>query len=559
MVQFNSMYSRFKTIYPVAPEAAVKQLSEIIEQFKQKHPELASKKLAYSEKDAIFIAYADHVHDGSKPTLQAMSAFFDKYLDGVIGRVHFLPFYPYSSDDGFSVIDYYKIKPEFGDWSDVESIAKKYDLMFDLVVNHISQKSEWFQEFLKGNPKYQDYFIAYDEPIETAQVFRPRTHPVLTPFKTAGGTKYVWTTFSDDQIDLNFGNPEVLIEMIKVLLFYIEMGASVVRLDAVGYLWKKEETPCIHLSETHEVIKLIRDILNEVAPHVWIITETNVPHKDNISYFGSGSDEAHLVYNFTLPPLLLHTFIKGDSSDLTKWAGSLTYPSDTSSFFNFTASHDGIGVTPLKGIIPDEDIMNLAEYVKKKGGFVNMRTVAGQQPQPYELNTVYLSALGGNAGAFLASQAIALSLKGVPAIYFNSLTGAENWTEGVEKLGYNRAINRQKFDLTELSADLDNPESKKHAIYKAYSNMIKIRTAEPLFSPTTDQQIVDLGKSIFCVLRSDNSDRLVALVNISDKEVTLDETVRNVIGESKHNLLTDSEVDTLNSLTLSPYQVMWLK
>jgi sucrose phosphorylase len=302
------------------------------------------------------------------------------------------------------------------------------------------------------------------------------------------------------------------------------------------------------------------DVLEQVAPQVWVITETNVPHKDNISYFGNGNDEAHMVYNFTLPPLLLLSFLNGDASRLNAWAATLEYPTEKTTFFNFTASHDGVGLQPLKGIVPDEDIRRLADYVLAKGGKVNYRTVAGQEPEPYELNVVYLSALGGNIDAFLASQAVQLSLRGVPGIYLNSFVGEENWIEGVEKLGYNRAINRRKFDYTTLFQELHDKNTRPGKVNAGYKWLLKARISEPLFSPSATQTVVPLDPKVFSLIRSDGQDALLVLVNISKEPLTIDASkIANFNKQKVKDILSGNEIVDLAGIRLSPYQVLWLK
>ncbi|MBV9278868.1 MAG: sugar phosphorylase, partial [Chloroflexi bacterium] len=515
-----SMRDKVTFLYPGDADSVYQRLRALLDDFKARHPAPAPPSPRFSENDVVLISYADHVQEPGEKTLETMRRFLDRYVEGVIPRVHFLPFYPYSSDDGFSVIDYYLVKSEFGDWTDVSHIAADFELMFDLVINHASAKSEWFQRFLADDPKYRDFFIAFDHPVDVSSVFRPRTHPLLTPFETQSGERYVWTTFSEDQIDVNFANPDVLLEYINITLFYVEHGATIIRLDAIAYLWKQLGTSSLHLPQTHTAVKLMRDILDEVAPNVWIITETNVPHQENISYFGNGEDEAHLVYNFALPPLLLYSLIKGDAAELTRWAQSLTLPSRDTAFFNFTASHDGIGVTALRAMVSPDEFQEVLDAVSRRGGRVNYRTVPGQEPVPYELNIVYLDAVGGPE-PFIASQAIALALQGVPAVYFNSLIGARNWGEGVDKLGYNRAVNRQKFAFGELSAELDDKGTARGGVYHAYRRLLEVRRGEPLFSPLAQQSVLELDPHLFAVLRSDGSDRLLSLVNVSDQEVSL--------------------------------------
>ena len=556
MSDISRIKSRLKFLYPEEHDDVYRRLQDILARYDFEDVSAGNKEI-FSEKDAILICYADHVKAEGNVPLRTMKRFLDRFCSDIISKVHILPFFPYSSDDGFSVIDYREVNPDFGDWRDVESIGECFGLMFDLVINHVSSKSRWFKGFLDGEKPYKDYFISFDEHVDTSKVFRPRTHPLLTEFETAEGKRLLWTTFSADQIDLDFSNPDVLLEMIDVLLFYLEKGADTIRLDAIAFLWKKLGTSCMHLEETHEVVKLFRDVIEHIAPGRWIITETNVPHKDNVSYFGDGDDEAHLVYNFTLPPLLLYTLLKEDASLLSRWADSLELPSNKTTFFNFTASHDGIGLTPLKDIVPDDEIIELAEDVKEKGGRVNYRDVPGKDPFPYELNAVYMDALGSDPERFMLSQAIQLSLKGVPGIYMNSIIGAENWQEGVEKLGYNRAINRQKFDYNELAENLGDDTSKKGKVYKAYARLLDARRNEPSFSPLADQKIIDMGKKLFAVLRGSGDDAIICIHNVALEDCPLNhEKILSTLGAADAvDLLTGEKMPE----RLGKNSFVWLK
>src|SRR6266542_287865 len=286
-----------------------------------------------TERDAILITYGDQLQSPPQRPLQTLSAFCNKYLNGIVSGIHILPFYPWTSDDGFSVTDYHKVDPALGDWEDILAMQDHFRLMFDAVINHASVQHEWFQAFLRDHPYYRDYFIVVDGSPDLSQVVRPRALPLLTKFATPSGTKQVWTTFSEDQVDLNFHNPNVLMEIIDTLLFYVAHGAQFIRLDAIAYLWKEIGTSCIHLPQTHRIIRLFRSVLDIVAPYVMLLTETNVPHRDNVSYFGDGRDEAQMLYNFALPPLVLHTFYTENSRIISKWAAELELPSSYTTFF----------------------------------------------------------------------------------------------------------------------------------------------------------------------------------------------------------------------------------
>ncbi|NWF63140.1 MAG: sugar phosphorylase, partial [Chloroflexi bacterium] len=406
----------------------VEQTQHLLNQYR---PRIKPRSGALTERDAMLITYGDQVQRANEKPLQTLKSFCDQYLTNIVSGVHILPFYPWTSDDGFSVIDYRQIDSALGSWDDVLSM-QNFRLMFDGVINHISSQSDWFQKFLQDDPRYKNYFIVIEGEPDLSQVVRPRALPLLTSFQTPSGKKKVWTTFSGDQIDLNFKNPEVLFEILDILLLYIEHGATFIRLDAIAYLWKEIGTTCIHLPQTHAVIQFLRAAISDIAPHVQLITETNVPHKDNISYFGDGSNEAQLVYNFALPPLTLHTFHTGDARILSDWARALILPSKQTTFFNFLASHDGIGLNPARGILSDAEIDLLVNKTLEHGGLISYKQDADGAQSPYEMNINYFDALSNpsvdeplelQVSRFIAAQAIMLSIIGVPGIYFHSLFG----------------------------------------------------------------------------------------------------------------------------------------
>ncbi len=505
----------------------------------------------FDQTDAVLITYGDMVQcDGEKP-LQTLYSFLNEQIGGIVKGVHLLPFYPWSSDDGFSVIDYAAVDPALGNWDDVRAFGDTFRLMFDAVVNHISQESEWFEAFKRGE---NDYFVTESPETDLSAVFRPRALPLLTPVETANGTQHVWTTFSADQIDLNYESADLLLEIIRILLAYADNGAQMIRLDAIGFMWKEAGTRCLHLPQTHALIQLMRAILNEAAPQVGLVTETNVPHVENISYFGDGRNEAQMVYNFSLPPLTLHAFHTGDATVLSQWAKTLDLPSDQTTFFNFCASHDGIGVTPARGILRDDEIAAMAQRVEALGGRVNYKTNSDGSQSAYELNINYLDALGVPSvdedealigRRFLCSQAIMLALRGVPGIYFHSLFGSRGWQEGVALTGRNRTINRQKLQREQLENELAS--GLRRQVFDGFCRMLKVRAAEPAFHPNGDQTIVDLHPAVFAVQRGD----ILCLHNVSADVIELDTLICG------HDLLTD--VETQNLASLPPYTIKWIR
>ncbi len=552
-----------KDIYGSRGRSAFGQVMKILDHFKAARGQMESR---FSEKDIVLVTYADGLRRQGEYPLQTLHDFATTYLSRAISTIHLLPFYPFSSDDGFSVIDYLRVNPTIGTWDDVDRLKSDFDLMFDFVLNHISAQSDWFCRYLEGVDGYKDLAIEMAPDADLSDVVRPRTHPLLTPFvKTSGRKVHLWTTFSADQIDLNYRSIDVLCRMIDVLLFYAAHGARFIRMDAVAYVWKEMGTDCVHRSEAHALVKLFRAILDLVAPDMVIITETNVPHEENISYFGNGSDEAQLVYNFSLPPLLLHAFATTNTDLLSQWAEQLVVPSKETTFLNFTASHDGIGVRPLEGILSDGQIEAIIAHIRRCGGEVSLKRNSDGSSSPYELNVTYVDAMGteGQSGTalharrFLASQAIALSLPGVPAVYLHSLLGSRNWKEGVAQTGHNRTINRQPLHLECIVEELNGPDSFRADVFGGYSALLSARRRQPAFHPNADFKVLSLGADLFAVCRSCREQTLYALTSVSEDPLTVSLGAGRPRGPLK-DLLTGHPYISSEKIQFSPYQTVWL-
>lgn len=520
-------------------------------------------------KKVVLITYPDMVTEEGENPLAALHKFCKKHLKYVVDTIHILPFYPWTSDDGFSVQDYRKVSSDYGEWADTQEMAKDFKLMFDLVLNHCSRKSDWFHDFITGIQPARHYFIEESPDTDLSSVVRPRTSPLLTPVETRDGEAHVWTTFSADQVDLNWKNPDVLFEFLDIFFYYLAQRASMIRLDAVGFIWKELGTSCMHLPQVHEIVKLFRDILEIVAPRAIIITETNVPQKENFSYFGKG-DESNMVYNFSLPPLLLHALLSGNSEYLTAWASDLPKLPKNCALFNFTASHDGIGVRALQDLLPKEEIEFLTEEVRTRGGLVSYKNNSDGSQSPYELNITYPSALSEPSNPdlgvqrFLCSQSIALAMKGVPGIYFNSLIGAENALSEVEERGFPRAINRKKWSEALLSSRINDTEGMHSKVFKKYTQMIRRRTKHAAFSAEASQQIININSNLFAFLRTpvDKTERILCLFNLTAfKQEVLKPEDHMLEGKKLvwHDIITARDVSPKgDKIHLKPYQSLWL-
>lgn len=568
----HTINKRIHKLYP--PETADRAVNSIIDLIFKYKQRIKSQEYHLSEKDVVLITYGDQVNRDSEASLETLKEFMDNHLKGVVNSIHILPFYPYSSDDGFSVVSYNAVDPHMGSWREIEQISADYRLMVDGVINHVSQFSDWFRAYLSGDEYFKDYFIEIDPSIDLSEVVRPRATPLLSEFTDdEGRIRHIWTTFSKDQVDLNYQSHRVLRNVLDCMFYYIEKGATLIRLDAIAFIWKEIGTQCVHLPQTHELIQLMREVLHEVAPEVIIITETNVPHHENVSYFGSGDDEAQMVYNFALPPLLVHSILNGNTKTLTSWAKTLTLPSNKVCFFNFTASHDGIGVRPVKEILSEKELDFIVEKVKDHGGLVSYRAEADGSQSPYELNCSYIDALSHpdedddiRFKRMLLSQATVLAMPGVPGIYFHSLVGSRNYHDGVKHSGLNRTINREKYNMDWLENELATQGSLAKKMLDSYKRLISIRINEKAFNPFGKFEFLDLDPRLFVVdkISIDNEERIIAIHNFSEESVTC--TLPSNIGTSLCDILssncsissTDNFVDK-SEFTLEAYQIMWLK
>ena len=528
----------------------------------------AEEDLRWTQRDTVLITYADQIRSEQSSPLAALKEWLVDYgLQEALSTVHLLPFCPYSSDDGFSVIDYLQVDPDSGTWEDIASLGEEFELMYDLVLNHISSQSDWFSAYLRGESPYDQFFIESDPALDHSQVVRPRSLPLLTEVETSQGPRHVWTTFSADQIDLNYESPALVARMLRILVEYARRGARIIRLDAVAFLWKRLGTSCIHLAETHEMVRVMHDLMEHLAPRTLLLTETNVPHQENISYFGSvedsgQGDEAHMVYQFSLPPLLLDAFLSGDASAIQQWLATLAPPPPGCTFFNFTASHDGVGVRPLEGLVSDERLAKLVQAVEARGARVNMRRKADGTDSPYELCITWRDALAPehadpelHVRRILASQAVMLGLQGMPAVYFHTLVGTPNDNKGVEASGIYRRINRRKYDRQELDQALEDPT--RQSIFQGMARMLSVRREEPAFHPHALQTVVDpQNESVLAFLRTsiDGSQRILVACNFSDQK----QSIRVTPGVSMCELLSGGLVDPCESLELAPGQAVWL-
>jgi sucrose phosphorylase len=522
-----------------------------------------------SPADSVLITYGNSIVDGNNPPLVLLNDFLHRHLDRVIPAVHILPFFPYTSDDGFAVVDYYRVNSVLGDWTHVTRIAEDFRLMGDLVLNHVSSSHQWMVEFLQDKSPGKGFIKHAGNGDDLSQVVRPRSHPLLNPVETAAGVRDVWCTFSHDQVDVDFSNPDLLVEYIRILRFLIDNGLRIVRLDAVAFIWKVPGTSCVHLAETHEIVRLMRTLCDHCEHEITLITETNVPNHENLTYFGN-RNEAHAIYNFSLPPLLVHALLSGSCEALNKWLMSMPQTQLGCAYLNFTASHDGIGLRPLEGLLSEEEKLAMIEAITGFGGLLSMRKTADGSDHPYEMNIALFDAMRGTLDGpdehqivrFVCSQTVMMSLQGIPAFYIHSLLASPNDTDGVKRTSHNRTINRSQLDYGELEAALGDETSTRHQVFHRLKQLIAIRSRQPAFHPNALQSVLQLGTGVFGVERIslDQSQTILAIANMQPVAAVLNTVSLDLApGSTWCDLISGEPCSSVpRELHLAPYQCIWL-
>ena len=547
-----------------------KKINKLINIYKDKEPKNSTKDY-WSENTILLITYADSINRGlSGKTLNDFGKFYKQYLEKFINSIHFLPFFPSSGDGGFSVKNHNDVDKAYGTWEDIQSLSKKANIMTDLVLNHSSSKGDWYKNFLYDKNPGKNYFYVVDKNYDCSKVVRPRDHDLLTEIELQNKKKFLWCTFSHDQIDLNFKNPDVLLEFIRLILKLSSYGIKIFRLDAVAFIWKQTGTTCLNLSQTHEIIKLLRDIVDQLDKNLIIVTETNLPKQENLSYFGK-NDEAHWIYNFSLPPLIVNTFLFEDSVALTKWSMKMPPAQLGNAYLNFIASHDGIGMRPAEGVLSDKEIKKMLQRLKKNGSKFSMRKLSNNEEKVYEANISLFNALQFTDSdlkgkfalkRFIAAHCIILAIEGVPAFYFNSLFATKNDEETFASTGVKRNLNRYKWHYSTLVNLIKTNNSIEKNCYETFKKLISIRKIQPAFHPNATQFTLNLDKNIFAVWRQsrDRKQSIFALTNVSSKTIKLNTNKINLIDDEQWFDLLSQETKITDDqyIKLMPFQSLWI-
>lgn len=535
----------------------------------RKHTEVSTEELKkWSQKDVYLITYGDSIIQHGEKGLKTFERFYQKHLSQWFTAVHILPFHPYTSDDGFAVSDFETIREDLGDWSDIARLAENCRVMGDLVINHISSQHPWFVEFTEGTTPGLNYIYTTEPDHDISQVVRPRSHPLLQTFETRLGEKTVWCTFSRDQVDLDFSNPDLFMEMLRIVLNYVKNGIRTIRLDAVGFIWKEPNSTCINLPQAHWIVQAMRAAITAVHPDVQFITETNVPLAENLSYFGD-QNEAHMIYNFSLAPVLAHAILSGRSSALRKCMMRMPSSPAGCTFFNFTASHDGIGLRPAENLLTEDQIAKLIDHSIKMGGEVTYRQTLEQGLKAYEINITLASLLQENfehenkkgLERFILSQAIAMSIEGIPAIYIQSIFASQNDRKGFEKTGMARRINRKQWHYDDAVHTLTQ-DDRGACAFQQLTSLLSIRQGQSAFHPNATQYTLNLGPHLMGIWRESllKDQNIFCVFNLSSEPQRLDlDNLNLILTQTWFDLISQQPLyEDQTELELAPYQIMWI-
>ena len=547
------------------------QLLQILDDFSEKSAyEEKRDEERWNESHSVLITYADSIYKNGEATLKTLNELLSKHFGSLSKVVHILPFLKSTSDGGFAVSSYDSLEEKFGGWDDLKSISKNHDLMADLVLNHVSSSHPWVQQFIKSQEPGISNVFSPKQNLDWSNVVRPRSSSLFSQINTDDGPKQVWTTFGPDQIDLNWHNPKMTLEFLNLIITYLSNGIKWLRLDAVGFIWKESGTTCLHLPKAHSIVKLLRVLLNNLLDDGVLITETNVPQKENLSYLIS-DDEAHMAYNFPLPPLLLEAIITSRADILNSWIFDWPILPEDTTLFNFTASHDGVGLRALEGLMNEQRIKDLLINCEKRGGLVSHRRLSNGDDKPYELNISWWSAMEDSSRdakrfqyeRFILSQLLVMALKGVPAFYLPALLASENDIKSFSMTGQRRDLNREKFKSENLSAVLNNPESNANKNLKYLRNAMDVRSKLKQFHPCSQMKCLSKGRSdIVVIKRGKGPESVFAIHNMTENKINYqlnDNDLPKIIDNdfNTHDFLTSTKYNCKN-ISLDPFQVIWL-
>ncbi len=428
------------------------------------------------------ITYVDRLSNGG---FNALHSLLKGPLAGIFGGVHLLPFFTPmdGTDAGFDPTDHTQVDARLGTWEDVQALGGTTDLVADLIVNHISSSSPQFLDFLEKGPdsQYADMFLTFERVFprgaresDLLRIYRPRPSLPFSPITLLSGErKLLWTTFNPEQVDIDVRHPQAEAYLGSILRKFQAAGIKIIRLDAVGYAIKKPGTNCFMIPETFEFIteltekahKLGIDVLVEIHSHY--LKQIEIAHR------------VDWVYDFALPPLVLHALFKSDARPLARWLS--ISPRNAVTVLD---THDGIGVIDAgadsdgaPGLLSPGEIDNLVETVHRRSRGQSKRATgaAASNLDLYQVNCTFLDALGGREAEYLIARSLQFFAPGIPQVYYVGLLGGGNDMELLARTGVGRDINRHYYTPAEIEAALERP------LVQKQMELIRLRNTHPAF------------------------------------------------------------------------------
>ncbi len=428
----------------------------------------------------MLITYADCMGKN----LKDLSSVLDKHLQGAIGGLHILPFFPSTADRGFAPTTYKEVDPAFGTWDDIKDLGSRYYLMYDYMINHLSSGSAIYQDFLeeKDHSKYKDFFIRYKnfwskgEPSahDLEIMYRRKEQPWIEATFADGTKEKLWTTFSDHQIDINQKSQAAWNFHTDNLRFLAAHGASIIRLDAVAYAAKREGTSCFFAEpEIWELLRRCRSILDQEG--TLLLSEIHE------QYFLEKRLEEHgyWTYDFQLPMLLLNAIYKGRTAYLKDWLRICPRTQ-----FTTLDTHDGIGVVDARYLMPDEELLDTRrECLKRNPGVYEMYARAGMHMDldkfdTYQINCTYYSACDADDDKYFLARAVQFFTPGIPQVYYVGMLAGRNDWNLYNKTKANRDINRHYYSTQEVAQEVERP------IVRKLLALMRLRNTHPAFDGT---------------------------------------------------------------------------
>lgn len=429
------------------------------------------------------IAYADRL-GGSLPALNRL---LREHFSGLFGGVHLLPFFSRidDADAGFDPADHLTVDPRLGSWHDVQALANEIDVMADAIVNHISVESRQFQDFsLRGAASaYAALFLTLDAVFpdgategELLSIYRPRPGLPFTPMTLQDGSRRIlWTTFAPQQIDIDVTGEPGRDYLDSILRTFAENSVRMVRLDAVGYAVKKRASDCFMIPETYAFIAELTTRARQLGLEVLVEVHSHYRRQIDIA--------AHVdrVYDFALPPLVLHALFRRTAMYLKNWIEIRPH-----NCLTVLDTHDGIGVidagpaagsAPLPGLLPAAELERTVEEIHLRSNGASRRAsgAAARNLDLYQVNCTFYDALGRNDNAYLLARAVQFFLPGVPQVYYVGLLAGGNDMALLDRTGAGRDINRHYYDAAEVELNLRRP------VVQKLLELIRLRNAHPAF------------------------------------------------------------------------------